>query len=587
MSTPPVTQGTPTVPPPPGGDDKYDQSGKDKIAGILNAMTGGGHKALEQKVEEDHQRRLHDIDMYRNVVKTSYDAITQGKDTQGNPLTPEQKARYQSQYDSAMAQYKKLTGTSKDAKGIAGKMEQVAGMVLKAHGAGGGGGQQQSPRGQTVPPPPAAGGGSPPATTASSPTVPPPPSDPQEMAMQAEVDAGRRAETDKEQEEIRVAGGKKKAEEAGAIEGRHDALKKDGFSDEQIRTIEQSKTGGVGMRTRMYPVKVQDPNGPEGQTIPALQDGITAEVFGPDGNAIDNPHLFPIGLMPTERTGEMPVFNPDRNQFEMQPTYSKSQKVAPGGKAAGPSGGGGKASGGGSGGGTPSPGSGGRHGIPARQANILQKQATAIDEARNSLVGSDPSKGVGGLAADLDVFNSPASVKRLSEYLALVNSQIENEGKAIAGQGAWAAAEWYVGVPQTVIGLQQGALADASRGLTPMEQRFVADYYRTLGTIGGMRAATGASSAKWSFNTLRGELPTPGPVTSKAEAGRRIQNFIDETNVVAKRNPMLRGQTVSPPPSGSDKVIYAKDPSGVVHKAKEGTPLPKGWQLTNAPTASQ
>jgi len=31
-------------------------------------------------------------------------------------------------------------------------------------------------------------------------------------------------------------------------------------------------------------------------------------------------------------------------------------------------------------------------------------------------------------------------------------------------------------------------------------------------------------------------------------------------------------------------VIYAKDPQGVTHKAKKGTPLPPGWKLTNAPT---
>jgi hypothetical protein len=118
-----------------------------------------------------------------------------------------------------------------------------------------------------------------------------------------------------------------------------------------------------------------------------------------------------------------------------------------------------------------------------------------------------------------------------------------------------------------------------------------------LGTIGGMRAATGASSAQWSYNTLRGELPTPGPVTSKSEAARRVNNFIQETNVVSKRNPLLssaaalpdsatkRPSTVPPPPSG--KIIYAKDPQGVIHKAAEGTPLPKGWTLTDAPTATK
>jgi hypothetical protein len=283
----------------------------------------------------------------------------------------------------------------------------------------------------------------------------------------------------------------------------------------------------------------------------------------------------------------MPVFNPVTNQIEQQPTYSRSQK---GGVSKG-SASGGMSSSGGSSKSFPAPGSGGRHGIPLRQFGPLQKQATAIDEARNSLIGDDPQK-VGGLSADLGVFKSPQSIQRVREYLALVNAQIANEAKGITGQGPLAAAEWYVGLPQAVIGLQQGALADASKALTPPEQRFVADYYRALGTIGGMRAATGASSAQWSFNTLRSELPTPGPVTNSTEAARRIHNFVQETNIVAKRNPLLkpaatasRGSTVPPPPSGD--VIYARDQQGQLHRATKGTTLPQGWKLENAPTATQ
>lgn len=38
-----------------------------------------------------------------------------------------------------------------------------------------------------------------------------------------------------------------------------------------------------------------------------------------------------------------------------------------------------------------------------------------------------------------------------------------------------------------------------------------------------------------------------------------------------------------PPAAGGDQFIYAKDPAtGVVHKAKPGTPLPQGWVLTDA-----
>jgi hypothetical protein len=403
----------------------------------------------------------------------------------------------------------------------------------------------------------------------------------------------------KQQDELSAVTAKKEAEESGTVTGLGKGLAAEGFTPEQVREVLRAKVGGAAMRAKaMHPVKVSNPDGTQ---VPALQDPTTGEVFGPDGTKIDNPTIIPTSMMETVHTGEMPVFNPQTNQFEQQPTRSTSQKVMPKATAGGSGGGGSKAtpskSGGGSadGGATPSPNAGGRHGIPARQYNILQKQATAIDEARNSLVGPDPSKSIGGLAGDLSVFDNPESVRKISEYLGLVNSQIANEAKTVAGQGAWAAAEWYVGLPQAVIALQQGALADASRALSPKEQRFVADYYRVLGTIGGMRAATGASSAQWSYNTLRGELPTPGPVTNRTEAGRRINNFVQETNVVAKRNPLLapaatptasRGSTVPPPPSGDKKTIYATDPQGNLHKATEGTPLPKGWKVADAPSAA-
>jgi hypothetical protein len=171
----------------------------------------------------------------------------------------------------------------------------------------------------------------------------------------------------------------------------------------------------------------------------------------------------------------------------------------------------------------------------------MNKAATGIDEARNSLVGDEPESGkIGGLAADLSVFKNPESVRRIGEYLQLVSSQIENEGDAMAKQGPMAAAEWYLNLPQTVIGLQQGALRDASKKLTQDEQRFVADYYRTMGTMGGMRASVGLPAARWGYNVLRSEMPTPGLVTNYSEASRRLLNYVKEANVVSKRNPLSK-----------------------------------------------
>jgi hypothetical protein len=533
-----------------------------------------------------------DATRHAQTAKHYYGMLMQAKingknPTTGQPVTPEELETWQKQADGAKEDYFKIAGKAKAAKPI---IQQMGGLLKHITGQGGQagqGGQQGAPGApaqqgsQTVPAPPQG------AATPQQ-TVPPPPNPLQEGATEEAEDAAM-----KSQSAASAEGAKQREEESGKIEGMVSGLKAAGFNEDQIHEIVKAKVGGAAIRAKsMHPVKVSNPDGTQ---VPALQDPTTGEVFGPDGTKIDNPTIIPTSMMETQHTGEMPVYNPDTGQFEQQPTHSTSKKVMPGGGGGKAASSGGKSSSNGSGKG-PSSGagpavSGARHGIPARQFNILQKQATAIDEARNALAGPDPTKSVGGLAADLSVFDNPDSVKRISEYLGLVNSQIANEAKTVAGQGAWAAAEWYIGLPQAVIGLQQGALADASRGLSKEEQRFVADYYRVLGTIGGMRAATGASSAQWSYNTLRGELPTPGPVTSKSEAARRVNNFIQETNVVSKRNPLLgsaaalpeRPSTVPPPPSG--KAIYAKDPQGVVHQAAEGTPLPKGWTLTDAPAA--
>ena len=143
---------------------------------------------------------------------------------------------------------------------------------------------------------------------------------------------------------------------------------------------------------------------------------------------------------------------------------------------------------------------------------------------------------------------------------------MENEAKPVTGQGAWAAFQWYAGLPQAVISLQQGALRTASAGLDGgaqdgPEHRFVADYFRVMGTIGGTRASTGASAAKWSFNTLKSELPTPGPVTTYAEAMRRLNNYVQETNVVSKRNPLLAPANVQADDSTKGNTIPSTSPS--------------------------
>lgn len=196
--------------------------------------------------------------------------------------------------------------------------------------------------------------------------------------------------------------------------------------------------------------------------------------------------------------------------------------------------------------------------IKPQQFNTLNTQATAIDEARNSLVGDDP-KQVGGLSADLGVFDNPESVDRIMKYLGFIEKNLAGEQARAGGAGPAAAAEWYFQLPVAVSNLQQQAQQELATALTPQEQQFVTDYFRVMGTIGGLRAATKMPGARWSFMNLYNELPTPGRVNNKADAMRRIQNILQETNVVSAHNPLSRptdltrldGTSASPKTAGT------------------------------------
>lgn len=559
----------------------------DHFRSIVSRLSGGGTPAIDKALQQHHDQVFAEAQRHSANAKSWYSkymaASRDGKDpTTGQPVTPDVIAKWKANGDAEMAEYGKIAGKSKQAKPLVQQMAGAMKHVIAHHDAQTGqpgqpetaasataapapptqqgqptvppppqGAAPPSPQSGTVPPPPQ---GAPTAASASSPSASSP-SNPFMDAAQRDSDAA----ATKDQDTLRMetaksdieAKGKGKAETA-TITGMADGLKAEGFTPEQIHEVLKSKYGGAGLRSaaKMHPLKVMDPNDPT-KTIPALQSTVADEngqypVYDSTGNVIGNPSSLVPGMLETQRVGEMPVYNPATNQIEQQPTYSRSHKVAPAASAASLSGGSGAASSSKArpGAVAPPPSSkSGRHGIPVRNLSTLAKPATSIDEARNSLIGDDPAK-IGGLAADLDIFKSPESVRKVGEYLELVNAQMANEAKDVAGHGAVAALEWYTGLPQAVIGLQQGALREKSQSLTPQEQRFVADYYRVLGTIGGMRAATGASAAQWSFNALKAELPTPGPVTDYGEAKRRIGNYVRETNVAAKRNPL--SQQVDP-----------------------------------------
>lgn len=616
------------LPPPPGQDGSVpvrgegSGSGFDQFRGFLTKLTGGGMPMVQKQLEDAHQQRVAQASMnaktYQDINKLlTLDPDKKYHDPQGN-LTPAGQ-QLEMQRQQAYQAWLKAAGVNKQSKSIIQKVGQVADHLVH-HRKGGppqgeqpGGGSQErmsappvqlagpSSKGMPAPPvmldgdssaapaggPGAASAGASPSAATSIPAPPSPPSgvpaafDSGEALAMAQEDHKNQMALDLYNKEHPLSTTKAKLKDVEEGLGRP-------LTDDEKRQY-------LKLEAKERPSKVvyNDPDNPGYNLFGTYAGGV---VYDQNMQPVPNAKQVMPSMLPTAHTGEMPVFNPVTNRFEPQPTYSSSRKVAP--KASGAKGkasalpgppataSGGPASADGASksptaSATPVAGGGDRHGIPARQFNILQKQATSINEARNSLIGDNPEK-IEGLAGDLDVFKRPASVKRLSEYLGLVASTVENEAKQVTGQGPLAAAEWYLQLPQTVVELQQGALADASRGLDDgapdgPEHRFVADYFRNMGTIGGLRASTGASAAKWSFNTLRSEMPTPGPVTSYEEAKRRVRNILQETNVVAKLNPLTKA--IDPSRLDALDVIYARDPNGVLHKATKGTSVPKGWKL--------
>jgi hypothetical protein len=182
--------------------------------------------------------------------------------------------------------------------------------------------------------------------------------------------------------------------------------------------------------------------------------------------------------------------------------------------------------------------------VPAGQANVLAGRAGGVFQASSALVGSDDElkRGeIGGLAADLDVFKNPDSVKRISEYLDLVSRSVSGEGEKAAGAGWGDLIKWWGGLPQTIVGLEQGALRDKANEIAkhPDEQKFISDYFRVMGTFPGIRNSTGLPSTNASYATMRNEMPTPGVVTDYDQAVDKLANYVAEANNAARLNPYV------------------------------------------------
>ena len=566
-----------TLPPPPAPAQtdqtdlppKVGQSFMERAGGVLSTLMknrGGDTSALDARLKQHYQQRYDEAKMHQQHMQTYATVLAKGVDpATGKPLTPEQVQQYENWYNTEKAAFTKSGGVDKDSKGL---IQRGVGIVEHAIGKGREL-QKQGQQGQGgLPAPPQPTQAQQPQTQAQS-QLPPPPAAmiQQELASQTALsDYQKKSDIDtaaKIKEEQAKPSAFKTLQQrvkgtdlpAGTttIDGKVPDPNEDYTlyaTGNQAEPYVAGPSGQSAADSTTHTMNLMDPNGTP-ETV--FREGDRVFKHGPNGERIPiEGTLIPYqrGMLTTESDREVMGMdangNPERyilrtKRTPVIPGMNAPGSASSGGGAAAPASGAPKAKTGASGGTGSAASSGGRGQVfPTGVWNVLNKQATAVSEARNSLVGDNFPDSVGGLASDLKpIFTNPDSIKRVSQYLGLVNAQVENEGKNLTSQGAWSAAEWYVSLPQTVVNLQQGALRDASASLTPEEQAFVADYYRVMGTIGGMRASTGASAAEWSYNTLRSELPTPGPVTNYTEAARRLKNFVQETNVVSKRNKLI------------------------------------------------
>jgi len=343
-----------------------DYAERTRGAGLLQMITGGGVPALRREVAADWQRKQADIKMYEGLMKQNQTLLMYANRTKspdaplglnyatGKPATQQDIDQWNHAAESAMASYSKLTGVSKNAKGILGKMKDLFGHLTgqqgksaipappEAVGGAGGGGASGTTGGGALPAPPSSG-------TGGQSALPAPPGamgmreamgqagvgeiQAQEAAQRSKTEADIAKTKGEEQARADVAAGEPKQYLQGLVE----AYKSVGMSDEQAKAqaekVFNAKFGGPAMRAsqKMHPVTYTDPNDPT-RKLPGMQSMTPDEngaypVYGADGQVVANPGSLLPSMLPT-RTGSTSSYSADTG---VTTTGHTSQKVLPGG----------------------------------------------------------------------------------------------------------------------------------------------------------------------------------------------------------------------------------------------------------------
>ena len=173
--------------------------------------------------------------------------------------------------------------------------------------------------------------------------------------------------------------------------------------------------------------------------------------------------------------------------------------------------------------------------IPTGQAKGLRDRNTAINAFGTALENATKVVGPGGRTY-ADLFKDPAAIDRQANFLRLNNAVIENQYAAHVPDGITGAAEFFAGIPQSMLNTQNEDIKRAYAKLTPQDQHDIATYYNGVSHLGGTRKASGGLASQASMQTMLNDFPSALSDKSYEGAMDKFKNLYNEQNSYADPN---------------------------------------------------
>ena len=102
--------------------------------------------------------------------------------------------------------------------------------------------------------------------------------------------------------------------------------------------------------------------------------------------------------------------------------------------------------------------------------------------------------------------------------------------------GITGAAEFFAGVPQMALNVQNEDIKRAYAQLTPQDQHDIATYYNGVSHLGGTRKASGGLASQASMQTMLNDFPSALSDKSYEGAMDKFKNLYSEQNSYADPN---------------------------------------------------